>query len=285
MIIACERGQGGAVSSSFAPGLHVAAGRAADLAAYDRYIGRWSRLFVPAVLAAAEVAPGSRVLDVSTGTGEAALLAFPIPGRGGLVVGLDIAPAMLLGARQRLSDPSFCAVAADGQALPFDDASFDAVVCQLGLQFFPNPARGLTEFRRVLRDGRRAAVCVVSAPERAPMWGVLAAALARYLPAQRGLLHLTFALADANRLQRMFGSAGFRDVRVERMRHADTIGSFDEYWDPIEAGMGSMPQGYKALPKADRRAVWEEVKARLSPSGSNQPLTMSLEVLIASGSA
>jgi ubiquinone/menaquinone biosynthesis C-methylase UbiE len=83
----------------------------------------------------------------------------------------DIAPAMLIGARQRLNDPSFCAVAADGQALPFDNASFDAVLCQLGLQFFHNPARGLTEFRRVLRDRRRAAVCVVSTPERAPMWG------------------------------------------------------------------------------------------------------------------
>ncbi len=46
MINAWERGQGGVVSSSFAPGLRVAAGRAADLEAYDRYIGRWSRLSV-----------------------------------------------------------------------------------------------------------------------------------------------------------------------------------------------------------------------------------------------
>jgi len=49
--------------------------------------------------------------------------------------------------------------------------------------------------------------------------------------------------------------------------------------------MGSMPQAYKTLPEADRCAVREEVKARLSPSGSNGPLTMSLEVLIAAGSA
>ncbi len=285
MIIVRERGRGGAMSTSFAPGLHIAAGRAADISAYDRYIGRWSRLFAPAVVAAAEVAPGSQVLDVSTGTGEAALPALATAGREGLVVGLDIAPAMLIGARQRLNDPSFCAVAADGQALPFDNASFDAVLCQLGLQFFLDPARGLTEFRRVLRDRRRAAVCVVSAPERAPMWGVLGAALSRYFPAQRELLHLTFALAEADRLQSMFNSAGFRDVRVERLRREDTIGSFDEYWDPIEAGMGSMPQAYKALPEADRHAVREEVKARLSPSGSDRPLTMSLEVLIATGSA
>jgi len=83
----------------------------------------------------------------------------------------------------------------------------------------------------------------------------------------------------------MFDAAGFRDVRVERLRREDTIGSFDEYWDPIEAAMGSMPQAYKTLPEADRCAVREEVKARLSPSGSNGPLTMSLEVLIAAGSA
>ena len=115
--------------------------------------------------------------------------------------------------------------------------------------------------------------------------GVLGAALARYFPTQRELLHLTFALAEADRLQSMFDSAGFRDVWIERLRREDTIGSFEEYWDPIEAGMGSMPQAYKALPEADRHAVREEVKARLSPSGSDRPLTMSLEVLIATGSA
>ncbi len=96
---------------------------------------------------------------------------------------------------------------------------------------------------------------------------------------------MTFSLAETDRLQSMFASAGFRDVRVERLRREDTIGSFDEYWDPIEAGMGSMPQAYKALPEAERRAVRAEVKARLSPSGSDRPLTMSLEVLIATGSA
>ena len=59
---------------NFEPGFHAARGRAVDTSAYDRYIGRWSRLFVPAVLAAAEVALGYRVLDISTGTGEAALI-------------------------------------------------------------------------------------------------------------------------------------------------------------------------------------------------------------------
>src|SRR5690242_13580646 len=106
------------MSANFGAGFHVAPGRAVDASAYDRFTGRWSRLFVPAVLAAAEVSS-----------------------------------TMLEGARARLQEPLFWPVSADGQALPFRDGSFDAVTCQLGLQFFPDPALGLRDFRRVLRVG------------------------------------------------------------------------------------------------------------------------------------
>src|SRR5918911_53214 len=121
---------------------------------------------------------------------------------------------------------AFQPVATDGQALAFRDGSFDAVVCQLGLQFFPEPARGLTEFRRVLRAGRCAAVCVVSTPDRAPMWGVLADTLSRHLPEQRAALHLGFALAETERLAHLFSMTGFRDVRVQRETRQGTIASF-----------------------------------------------------------
>src|SRR6185437_3700342 len=127
------------MSTEYAPGLHVVTGRAVDASAYDRWVGRWSRLFVPSLLAAARVSPGCTVLDVATGTGEAALMALSAVGVSGIVVGTDIAPEMLQAARARLNAPSFLTVAADGQALPFKDASFDAAVCQLGLQFFPDP--------------------------------------------------------------------------------------------------------------------------------------------------
>jgi hypothetical protein len=117
------------------------------------------------------------------------------------------------------------------------------------------------------------------------MWGVVADVLSRFVPEQRDLLYLSFALADSNRLEHMLANVGFRDFRVERVKREDTIGSFDEYWDPIEAGMGSMPQVYVALPEIDRRAVREEVKTRLSPFESNGHLTMSIEMLIGVGRA
>jgi ubiquinone/menaquinone biosynthesis C-methylase UbiE len=273
------------VSTDLAPGLHVAAGRRADVDAYGGWVGRWSRLFVPAVVSAAGVASGSRVLDVSTGTGEAALRLLPIVGASGVVIGVDIAPAMVAGARDRLDNRLFCPIAADGQALPFKDGSFDAVVCQLGLQFFPDPARGLAEFHRVLRRGCRAAVCVISTPERAPMWGIFADVVSRYAPQRRDLLHLSFALADADRLECMFVAAGFQDVMVERVQREDTIDSFEEYWAPIETGMGSMPQVYVSLPEIERRLVREEVRSRLSDLENNGRLVMSVEMLIGVGTA
>jgi ubiquinone/menaquinone biosynthesis C-methylase UbiE len=273
------------MKTSLAPGLHVPQGRAVDSAAYDRWTGRWSRLFVPMVLAAAEVQAGHRVLDVSTGTGEAALAIMPIIGSSGVLVGADIATAMLEGARGRLNEPAFLPVATDGQALPFADASFDAVICQLGLQFFPNPGLGLTEFRRVLRDGGRVGVCVISTPDRAPMWGILADVLGRLLPDQRSIVQLSFSLADPPRLEGLFTSAGFRDIRVEHQRHEGVIDSFDEYWEPIAAGTGSIPQIYLTLPESERDAVREEVRTRLAEFQSGERLRMSVEMLIASGRA
>ena len=157
------------------------------------------------------------------------------------------------------------------------------VVCQLGLQFFPDPARGVGEFRRVLRKGGRVAICVISTPDRAPMWGNLADVLSRFLPELRDVLFLSFALHDPNRLEAMLVSAGFRDVRVERTAHEGSFESFADYWEPIEAGVGSIPQAFLRLATADRQAVREDVQSRLSRFELNGKLRMSVEMLIGSG--
>ena len=125
---------------------------------------------------------------------------------------------MLESARTRLGHAAFLPVAADRQALPFGDGSFDAVICQLGLQFFPNPGLGLMEFRRVLRVGGRVAICVASTLDRVPLWGILAEVLGRLLPEQRHVVQLTFSLADKARLEQLFAASGFAGVRVEQQQ-------------------------------------------------------------------
>jgi SAM-dependent methyltransferase len=169
--------------------------------------------------------------------------------------------------------------------LPFKAQVFDAVVCQLGLQFFSDPAHALVEVRRVLRASRYAAVCVIGAADQAPMWGVLADVLSDRLPAQRELLHLSFSQADAPHLIALFENAGFDDVTVMRETRHGVVESFEHYWSDIEAGVGMLPQAYLGLSKADRRLVRDEVQARLSHFESAGRLALSVEMLIGSGRA
>src|SRR5262245_9236189 len=271
------------MSVHFGPGFHAEQGRRVDSAAYDRHVGRWSRLFVPTVLDVAAVAASHRVLDVATGSGEASVIALSRVGPSGLVVGADISVAMLEAARARLDDRRFQPTASDGQALPFAPGTFDAVICQLGLMFFPDPARGLEEFRRVLRPGGRAAVCVISKRERAPMWGVLAEILSEYLPGQRYVLNLAFALADPHHLEQLFATAGFREIRVTREIGEGSFESFDDYWATIEEGVGASAQVYRALPDLSRRAVRDQVQARLAAYEMAGRLVMTVEMLISGG--
>src|SRR5262249_53010270 len=95
-----------------------------------------------------------------------------------------------------------------------------------------DPAWGLAEFRRVLRPRRRAAVCVISIPERVPMWGAFAEILSRHLPDQREVLHLLFALADDGRLERLLATSGFREISVTRETRERSFTSLDDYWAP-----------------------------------------------------
>lgn len=222
-------------------------------------------------------------MDVATGSGEAALAAISSVGAAGRVVGTDVSVGMLTAARARLPVSVCPLVVADGEMLPFRDGAFDAVMCQLGLMFFSDPGRGLREFRRVLSDGRRAAVCVLSTTEGAPLWGVLADALCAVLPAQRDVLQMSFRLADPSRLALLFSSAGFRDVGVRSMTREIRLTSLDDYWATIEAGTGQLPHAYRSLPDAARRQVRADVHARLTPLRTSTGLMMPLEVLIATG--
>jgi len=121
-------------------------------------------------------------------------------------------------------------------------------------------------------------------PDRAPMWGNLAEVISRFAPQHHATLHPSFSLSNPKRLHRLFSEAGFRDIRVERIRREETTESFDEYWAPIEAGIGSIPKVYLTLAEAERRTVRDEVQARLAPyEPPDGKLHMGVEMLIGCG--
>src|SRR3712207_4632067 len=161
-----------------------------------------TRRIIPALLRAARLAPGMRVLDIATGTGLAAEAAADVVGASGHVVAADISPAMLDWARERLGAlPNVSLSVEDGQDLGFRAGRFDAVLCNMGLMFFPNPVRGLSEFRRVLRPGGRATVSVSTTPERSPINRVLVV-IGWHVPSKAAEAARLFSLGDGARLDR-----------------------------------------------------------------------------------
>jgi ubiquinone/menaquinone biosynthesis C-methylase UbiE len=119
-------------------------------------------------LSAAGVTTGMKFHDISTGFGLAAAKCLGAVGPTGHVVAADVSASMVEQAKRRLGGaPNITFAVEDGQPLSFPDGSFEALICGLGLMFFPDPARGLSEFLRVLRPGGRAAAlsCWEQPPE------------------------------------------------------------------------------------------------------------------------
>jgi ubiquinone/menaquinone biosynthesis C-methylase UbiE len=250
-------------------------------AEYDRAFAHVTAHFMPFLLRAADVAPGMRVLDIATGTGLSAEAALAAVGPTGHVAAADISPAMAEKARERLGKaPNVSVSVEDGQRLSFPDESFDAVLCNLGLMFFPDPVRGLSEFRRALRPGGRAAVSVNTVVERSYNHQINVM-IARYLPSLAEAVTRTFGLGEASQLRLLFNEAGFVDFETDTVRHTFVLPSFDAYYGPFERGGASTGQALAALPEEIRRAIREEVRRDLADSGG--PIKAEAEYRIASG--
>jgi ubiquinone/menaquinone biosynthesis C-methylase UbiE len=196
------------------------AGNAAEV--YERELvpavfGPWGQRLIEL----AALRPRLRLLDVACGTGLVARLAAEAVGADGHITALDLNPAMLAVASTLPAAEGAVIewVEGNAQALPFPEASFDVVCCQLGLQFFPDREAAVREMRRVLVPGGRAVVMVWREIDRAPGFAVLAAALGRTIGADaETLMRAPFALSDAAELSRLLETAGLRDCAI----HAET---------------------------------------------------------------
>jgi ubiquinone/menaquinone biosynthesis C-methylase UbiE len=209
------------------PEKEEAVNTSATAVSFKQYRGNaaenYERYFVPtigmawatALLDAAELHPGDRVLDVACGTGVVTRLAAERVGPDGAAAGLDVNPAMLAVAR---SVPSSGAAIewheATAESLPLADGGFDVVLSSLGLQFVPDKASALREMQRVLApDGQLAIATVGPTP---PLFAILEQALARHVnPEAAGFMRAVFSLHEPQELEKLMSGAGFRDVEVQ----------------------------------------------------------------------
>ncbi|HET9419689.1 MAG TPA: methyltransferase domain-containing protein [Nocardioides sp.] len=187
---------------------------------YERYlVPALFASWVPDLLDAAGVRDGHRVLDVACGTGIVARGAAGRVGANGRVVGLDINDGMLETAKA--ADVGGVVEWKDGDAseIPFGDGDFDAVLCQQGLQFVPDPVRAAGEMGRVVGDGP-VVVSVWSPLHENVVWDRFADALGRHAGAGAAeIMRSPFQLSDPDRLREVFTRAGFSAVDLASRTH------------------------------------------------------------------
>ncbi|TDQ12970.1 class I SAM-dependent methyltransferase [Phyllobacterium brassicacearum] len=249
---------------------------------YDSMFARVTAAYIPALMDVAVIAAGHRVLDVATGTGAAARAAAELVGPTGEIVAGDISSTMLKVARRNPENSAIKFQLLDGHALPFPDSRFDRVICQLGLAFFEDPARGLAEFRRVLAPGGRTAITVNSTPERS-LFTRICTVIGKHVPAKAEQLNRYASIRTAERLSALLHGAGFTEVMVRSELRSFSFASFDDYFSGTDAGAGISGQEYVKLSADLRHAVREEVRQSFPDAGKREPLIVEMEVLVGSG--
>jgi ubiquinone/menaquinone biosynthesis C-methylase UbiE len=255
---------------------------AGGAAKYDQLFAQVTRSFIPALLTAARIAPGHRVLDVATGTGAAAEAAAGLAGPSGEVIAGDVSSNMLQVARRNLAHTPIKLEPFDGHALPFPERRFDRVICQMGLQFFDDPRRGLIEFHRVLTGDGRTAVAVNSTPDRS-LFTRIGTVIGRHVPAKAEMLNRYASIRTAERLHSLLEGAAFSDVEVRSEVCSFTFASFDDYFSGTAAGAGISGQEYVKLSEDLRRAVRDEVRLSFPDEGNRRPFVVEMEVLVGCG--
>ncbi|MGO9886893.1 MAG: class I SAM-dependent methyltransferase [Solirubrobacteraceae bacterium] len=252
---------------------------------YERYLvpavfEPWAEVLLDVV----GIAPGSRVLDIASGTGVVARAAARRAGREGHVVASDVSGPMLARAASAGAPdgaaPIDC-LDASADALPFDDGSFDVVLCQQGLQFFPARAAAVGEMRRVLRPGGVAGVAVWASGHPLEPFGVYGdelAATGAEPPFPRAFESDTFTMG-VDVVRSLLEEAGFSRV------DADVVELQVSFPDAGAAAAGVLGTPFGPLVHAlalDQRKRFEaQLEKRFAPEQPGAPVRRQTAAVVA----
>jgi SAM-dependent methyltransferase len=206
-------------------------GWAKRVAGYDRFLAPVTSHVIGPLLDAARVGPGKRALDLATGPGH---VAAACAARGATVVGVDVTHEMVALAGQRHPEVTFRQ--ADIQALPFEDASIDAVVGNFAILHVGRPERAAAEAARVLAPGGSLALSTWDVPDQARLIGVVTEAITEagaVPPADMPAGPPFFRFADEGEFTRLLSDAGLTDVRVRTLTFHHRLPSAEEWWDGL----------------------------------------------------
>ena len=224
---------------------------------YEKIMGRFSRRLADAFIGFAGLSPGETILDVGCGTGSMTA-ALARRGDHAAIVGIDVSEPYVAFARARNTDPRIKFEIADASALPFASGQFDRAVCQLVLQFLPDPSPAVSEMRRVVRPGGTVAACTWDAyggqPHLRMLWD---SASALGLDRSRTLFR---PLSSAGEMGVLWRKIGFVDVVEDTITTRFEFADFDDYWSPFLSGDGPPGQMIMGLDPEQRSSLERQVR-------------------------
>ncbi|QGZ96472.1 class I SAM-dependent methyltransferase [Terricaulis silvestris] len=237
-----------------------------EWAAYAQRIDVMLAPIADAALAAADLQPGQRVLDIGCGSGATSLEIARRVGASGNVVGVDLSPQLLQVARERASEAGIAADFVEGDAATATFAErFDRAFSRFGVMFFEAPSAAFTHIRGVMQPGGKLAfVCWAPMPENLFATVPIAAIepmLKAPLPAPDPDAPGPYAFADSDKVKRILNEAAWRDIEVSRWDGEINVGGGGALED-IAAFLLRIGPCSRAI--ADQRLDAEEAKRRLT---------------------
>lgn len=252
-------------------------------------IHAWLADATAAMLGAAHIKNGMRVLDIAAGAGDQTLAIARRVGPAGHVLATDISEAILQFAKdnaQRAGLPQVETRVCDAEDLNVEEASFDAALARLGLMFCPSPLLALRQIHRALKPGGHAAVLVFSEPQHNRCIGILMSTAIKHAglpprdPFQPGSL---LSLGKPGLLEVLFRQAGYADVTTSRISAPFRLPSAQDYLSFVRTSASPIVQMLAKLDPQAQEAAWAEMEDRLhafqTPAGWEGPN----ELLLAAG--
>ncbi|MEU9285926.1 methyltransferase domain-containing protein [Streptomyces sp. NPDC048275] len=250
---------------------------------YEQYAAPFMAPFVDAVLDAVDLFPGATVLDLACGTGFAARAAAARVGPAGRISAADVNEGMLrvaaAHAPRLYPDIEFTTAPAD--KLPYPDATFDAVVCQQGVQFFPDLDAALAETARVTREGGRFAATAWADRNLLPYFVAQYEAIKEYGGREIATSYEAAFSGTAARLTTALRAAGFHDVTAHEVTFGITLPPLADY---ARNQLSSLSWGQEIVDNAGQdalvqagHAIHTHLADRTAPDGSaTLPFTANL---------
>jgi SAM-dependent methyltransferase len=250
----------------------------ADAAVYDRFVGRYAPQLSAALVEAARVRAGDRVLDVGCGPGGLTRALAELVGAEN-VAAIDPSTSFVAACRQRV--PGVDVREGAAEALPFDSRMFDAVMSQLVVNFMRDADAGVAEMRRVTREGGRVAACVWDYADGMTMLRAFWDGARAVDPAPPD--ESTMRYSNEAELGDLWQRSGLRDVETGALDVEAAYEDYDDYWVPFTGGVGPAGAFTASLDEERREALRQAVFQELGePRG---PFTLTARAWYARGVA